>query len=131
MKIYLASFQEPHNFGPGKLISLAYARPQYINTVGVFEPLAPPVDLIKSYNDLREKNDPSAATSFIAAYKNQLETFASKIKFIAREKKKNTKDLLFFEDGDSLLSWERENFSNFRYLVKPVLEDLGYEVVLH
>jgi hypothetical protein len=39
-------------------------------------------------------------------------------------------ELLPFNDGDTLLSWEREGHTSYRPLVADCLKKLGYKVIL-
>lgn len=133
MRIYLASFLQPENFGPGRVIGIVNgARPKNVKVDVVFEPFTPPVELINAYNELRPKDGQAASEMFVSKYKEQLELFCEEIKKISDSQ--NTSQLidsLPFEDGDTLASWERAEYTNYRKILAPYLEKIGYQVVLN
>ena len=40
-------------------------------------------------------------------------------------------EVLPFKEGDTIASWERERYTNYRPLIGAFFEKLGYEVVQH
>lgn len=121
MKIYLASFLQPENFGPGRLIGIVDGRkPEHLKVDFKFPPFIPDKKLINEYNDNRRRNNKSAGDIFVEKYTQQLEDFFSNI---GEEK-------LPFQDGDTFASWERAEFTNYRKILAPFLEKYGYEVIL-
>ena len=139
-KIYLASFLEPGNFGPGKLIGVANGNKpdnihdedgKKIECESVFPMLAPTNAIMNKYA-VDSVNDPkNAASTFVKSFTEQLEAFSKKVKTAAFFSKKEPIDVLPFKSGDTLASWERERYSNYRPLIATCLVNLGYEVVQH
>ena len=130
MKIFLASFLQPQNFGPGRVISIADSKPEHIKPEPkLFLPLMPPVDLISRYNNLSLQDPKKASEMFVEEYKTQLKSFYKDVKLTCRELNKTPQEVLPFEDGDTLASWQRAEFTHYRKYLKPLLEKLGYEVV--
>lgn len=132
MKIFLASFLQPQNFGPGRIIGIVNgARPKDVKVDVVFEPLTPPVELINTYNELRPKDGKAAGEMFVSKYTEQLEGFYESVRQAAAEAGEDITNLLPFQDGDTLASWERAEYTNYRKLLAPFLEKMGYQVVLN
>lgn len=127
--LYLTSFLEPENFGPGDLIGICRSSPpEKFKTVGVFEEFTPSLDLLNTYqqNKFADKN---SGAQFQAGFEAQLEKFVKELEQQALEEGIDVKEILPFEDGDTLVSWERSNYSNYRATLIPFLERLGYRVV--
>lgn len=123
MKIYLASILEKQNFGPGRLIGIVNGRkPDHIKIDFKFPPLTPNSSLIDEYNQNKDANAQLASDTFIEKYTSQLQEFITSVPDVGQ---------LPFQDGDTLVSWERANRTNYRKILAPFLEKLGYEVVLN
>lgn len=132
MKLYLASFLEPENFGPGRVIGVANgSKPDHVFCKDVFPPLIPTNEIMKRYNDTCVSDPKNAADMFINSFRNQLEKFTESVERKAKEEDKTIHEVLPFKNGDTLASWERHAFSNYRNLIAEYLEKLGYEVELH
>ncbi len=132
MKLYLASFMEPPNFGPGRIFSIANGlKPKNINVEGFISFLAPDINLVSIYNDARNNNEPTASECFINGYQLQLDNFVLELEKDAKDAGKSIQEILPFKDGDTLASWERERFTNYRRILAPILEKMGYEIILH
>lgn len=135
MKLFLASFLEKENFGPGAIISICNGtKPKYIDVKRQFTFFIPDKKTIDQYYDLRVKDEKTASEFFVDAYKKQLDDVVQSMfeeLSESSEKVSTVRDLLPFKDGDTLCSWEREKFNNYRSILAPYLEKLGYEVVLH
>lgn len=130
MKLYLASFLEPDNWGNGRIISITEGnKPFKINVSSKFPPFTPPTSLIKSYNDLRIVDSEKATEKFVSAFSEQLSEYSKQVFEEGLSSNKSARDILPFKDGDTLCSWERKKFSNYRKLIAPVLETMGYDVV--
>lgn len=130
MKLYLASFLEPHNWGNGRVISITEGnKPFKINVSSKFPPFTPPTALIKAYNDLRIVNSEKATETFVSAFSVQLSEYSKQVSEEGFSLNKNAIDILPFKEGDTLCSWERKEFSNYRKLIASVLETMGYDVV--
>lgn len=122
---------QPDNFGNGRKISITYgSKPHNISVSSIFEPFAPSTDLINEYNSLRTSEPEKASKLFISSYTKQLESFFANLDKEANEAKCSMVELLPFKDGDTLCSWERKEFTNFRKILAPFLERAGYEVLL-
>jgi len=132
MKIYLASFMQPENFGPGILYSICNGqKPLNINVEKQFSHVIPSPDLINRYAELRPTDGESASKMFITEYNMQLEKFVEQVLYAASQDNKSPQEILPFNEGDTLCSWERSQFTNYRKILAPYLEKLGYEVVLN
>lgn len=131
-KIYLASFLEKENFGTSRVISITSgSKPRDIEVESIFTQLTPPKALVAKYNLERLNDAISASNMFIDAYKKQLEDFFEEVDQMSKETGKPVTELLPLEDGDTLASWERANFTNYRKILAPYLEKIGYEVILN
>lgn len=129
MKIYLASFLESENFGPGRIIGIANGnKPKYIDVELVFPPFIPTNELMDEYN--KTSNKSKAGEIFEKDFAQQLNDFVEKVKKTAKEEGKEPADILPFIEGDTLASWEREQNTNYRKAVGKALIKLGYDIVL-
>lgn len=132
MKLYLASFNEKENFGPGRLISIADGpKPDHVKCDLRFEPFIPPQELVDRYNRMAIEDRVHAGNMFVTEYTKQLDKFSAELTKAAKEEDTLVSMLLPFKDGDTLASWERAEFTNFRRLVAPYLKQCGYEVVVN
>ena len=132
MKIVLASFMEPDNFGSGRIIGIASDRPKKIECDMAYPLLTPDASLIKEYEKLRDEGKQSeASTLFVTSFEKQHSDFKKNVLETARKNNKFITDILPFVDGDTLCSWEREQYTSYRPLVATCLEELGYDVELH
>jgi len=132
MKIFLASFLEPHNFGHGKVIGIANGnKPPHIKCDTVFPPLIPSNEIMKNYNDMSVNDPKNASKAFVRDFTAQLDTFCNNVQKVASEKGKKPVEVLPFVDGDTLASWEREVYTNYRPLVASCLRKLGFNVEQH
>jgi len=130
MKLYLASFLEPENFGPGRVIGIVNGdKPNHIKCDSQFKQLTPDKELTETYTEMVKAGDNNAGKQFVTNFTAQLDAFAKDVIKVADKEGKTVQDLLPFKDGDTLASWEREYFTNYRSLITPFLKKLGYEVV--
>src|SRR3990167_9387703 len=130
MKIYLASFLQKENFGSGKIIGITTgSKPKNIVVNEVFLPVTPSQSLIDRYYELREKDLSEAGKFFTSEYEAQLQRFVEEVKDVALKEGKAPEEILPFHDGDTLCSWERAQYTNYRNILAPYLEQLGCEVV--
>jgi len=117
-KLHLASFLQPENFGSGRLIGIVEGpRPRNIKIDLQFSHFTPKTKLLENYKQNKITGD-----DFVKEYKAQLETVFKEV---------NSIDELPFKDGDTLISWERAEYTNYRKILAPYLEKVGYEVVLN
>ena len=128
MKLYLASFFQPENHGPGRLIAISSDLPHDIKGQAIFKPFAPNEDVLKTYRKEQLDDQVKASNKFVSSYKDQLNSFVEELKKTAGDDPQST---LPFKDGDTLASWEREGFTSYRKILAGYLQELGYEVELH
>ena len=132
MKLYLASFIQKRNFGPGRIISITNSgKPQDLNVESIFLPLTPPVELIQKYLKIKEIDLKSAGNFFVEIYQSQLDTFVAQVYKVVNETNQTVEEILPFKEGDTLCSWERKEYTHYRGAVALCLERLGYIVVLN
>ncbi len=130
MKLYLASFLEKHKFGPGRLISITDgSRPDHLKCEIVFEHFIPSTKCSKKYKSMQLSDPTNAGKVFVKQFTEELDEFYNDIVETAADEELDPQDLLPFRDGDTLASWEREDFTHYRSLVATYLQKLGYEVV--
>lgn len=130
MKLYLASFLEPENFGPGKVIGVALGqKPKHISCQDKFEPFIPKKEVLEKYYEMVTDNPTNARNYFSEEYEGQLNNFCETILAECKKQSKSIQELLPFEEGDTLASWERYKNSHYRNSIASVLERLGYKVV--
>ena len=128
MKLYLASFLEPDNFGPGRVIGIVNGnKPTHVRCDLQFKQLTPRQELTDTYNDMAVSDPKNAGKQFVKDFTAQLDEFCNEV--LAAADGADPQEVLPFQDGDSLVSWERANFTNYRSLITPFLEKLGYEVI--
>src|SRR4051812_17913437 len=108
MKLYLASFLQKENFGPGKIYSICRGqKPQGINVDQIFLHVTPKKELIDQYYLMRETDPKQAGETFTTGYQVQLQEFVDNVVRDAAEEGVTPLELLPFCDGDTLCSWER------------------------
>lgn len=130
MKLYLASFLEKHNFGSGRLISVADgSRPDHLKCDLVFEHFIPSAECSKKYSSMQLSDPKNAGKAFVKQFTKELDEFYDDIVATAAEEELDPQDLLPFKEGDTLASWQREMFTHYRDLIAICLQKLGYEVV--
>jgi hypothetical protein len=133
IKLYLASFLEPSNFGTGRIISIANTnggKPKSIKVDSIFEPFTPNIELIKTYNQLRAKNQILASQEFVIGYTKQLDEFFIQLQEASVAENTAMVNLLPFKNSDTLASWERANFTNYRKVLAPYLLKIGFSEVV-
>jgi hypothetical protein len=131
MKLYLASFFQPENHGPGKVISISVERPKGIEAAGVFVPFAPTSECLNTYRREQLENQQDASNNFVSSYKSQLDNFMNELDAASAKTGSLATEVLPFEEGDTLASWERGEFTNYRRILAEYLHKIGYEVELH
>jgi len=127
MKIYLASFLESENHGPGRKI--AVANPGDKKVAGVLKYFMPSENILEAYKTLQGSDQKLAAEFFISSYRDQLEKFVNELQKAAKEENTTMIEQLPIQEGDTLLSWERYAYTNYRGILADYLLDIGYEVV--
>lgn len=129
-KIYLASYMEKEFHGPGRKISVASSKPDDFNVDAAFKFFIPPEDMISAYKELQKTSQDSASEFFSKSYEAHLSEFFDGVKNTSQNNNTTVQDELPFEDGDTLLSWERSFRTSYRPTIARFLTDAGYEVVL-
>lgn len=129
MKLYLASFFEPDNHGPGRKISVATGVPKDIKVNTCFDPLVP--EGMREYYRERNINSKVAGEKFEKSYNEQLDNLYKNITEDAKIENKSIQELLPFQEGDTLLSWEKSGNISYRTILYDFLIKLGYEVALN
>jgi hypothetical protein len=141
MKIYLASMLEPENFGSGKIYALARTKPDELEVAGLYAHLTPKDEFIEKYKQIQldyiqdipesvSEAQVKASEYFNTVFYDQLKSFLIELNKAAKEENKKMVDLLPFEDGDTLVSWERFGNTNYRGTVGGLLKKIGYDVVV-
>lgn len=126
MKLVLASYFQPENHGPGRKIGASPGKPRDVNDCeSVFTPFVP-----NDYWDYHKnkKTDPEAGRKFVEGYNAQLESFVKEVQAEAAAQGKSVQELLPFQDGDNLLTWEKKGNLSYRAILAKYLTQLGYEV---
>jgi hypothetical protein len=127
MKLYLASFFEPDNHGPGRKISIATNVPEDIDVDATFDMFVP-LGMGEYYRDrYKVKN---AGEKFVGSYKKQLDDMYSELSVDAAKEGKSMMEVLPFKDGDTLLSWEHAGNLSYRGILNDYLKKVGYETEL-
>jgi hypothetical protein len=130
MKVFLASILEPDNFGPGRVIGVYYGdKPKNLNIDYLFEPFTPSCDLLDSYYEMVNKDPEQAGSYFVSKYQEQLDLCYSDLVSLSKSSNDNIVDLLPFNDGDTLVSWERSYNTHYRGQLAEFMVKLGFEVV--
>jgi hypothetical protein len=139
MKIYTASFWEPEVHGPGRKISISPSAPKNLKDECGYEPdfyheFLSPDDVLWDYYKAKKAADndddklKKAGEEFVVSYQARLGEFKEALEDEAKDSGKTIQDLIGFEDGDTLLSWERGGHLTYRTHVAEFLRGLGYEV---
>jgi hypothetical protein len=129
MNIYLASYFEEENHGPGRKIGVSPGKPDGIDyeCEQVHRGLGPE-DIYWEYHK-RKKSDPDKASEYFnKEYEAKLQKFVDEVKKAAQERNTTVFKLIGFEDGDTLLSWEKAGNMSFRTTLAKYLRKLGYDV---
>ena len=126
MKIYLASFLQPENFGPGRKISVCWDKPKDFNIDGVFEWLIPTHQILRNYKNNAIEDPDNAGPIFEHEFIEQLKNSLIELK----KENKNVNEILGLQDGDTLLSYERFENKNYRSIIGRCLKALKYEIIL-
>lgn len=132
---------EPENFGPGKVYAIAKTKPEELVVAGLYSHLTPKDEYIEEYKKIQLNYDQNIPETVISAQKNaseyfnsvfydQLKSFLKELNKAAKSEDKTMMELLPFEDGDTLVSWERFGNTNYRGTVGGLLKKIGYEVMV-
>ena len=129
MKIYLASYFEEENHGPGRKIGVSPGKPDSIDyeCEQVHRGLGPE-DIYWEYHKLKKSDPDKASEYFNKEYEAKLQKFVDEVKKAANQQNTTVFKLIGFEDGDTLLSWEKAGNTSFRTTLAEYLRKLGYDV---
>jgi hypothetical protein len=138
--IYTASYWEPEVHGPGRKIGISPSKPKNLKEEAGYDcPLCheylSPEDVYWNYHKAKKIADgdevlmKQAGDNFVIEYKNRLQEFKKVLESESKQTGKSIQDLIGFEDGDTLLSWERGGHTSFREHTASFLRELGYEVI--
>lgn len=130
MKIYLASFRETQYHGPGRLISVSPTKPENFNLSFAYKQFIPEQWISEGYDNLKIESQQKAANFFNEKYNEQLDKFKKALEEYCIANNKKQMEVLPFCDGDTLLSWERFGYNNYRGTIGSFLKSLGYEVFI-
>ena len=132
MKIYLASFYEKHNHGNGRKFSVCSSFPEDTPTQGMIPYLTPSPSILSEYdkNKINIEISARAGEIFETSFKKELDALYLDLTEESKVNNKSIMEILPFEDGDTLLSWEREHYTNYRKNIANILQKIGYEVIL-
>lgn len=125
MRLVLASYFEQENHGEGRKIGISSGKPKDLpyECNLLCEELSPG----QAYFDYHrnKKTDPeNAATIFTETFQAQLDALMKRV-----EEEGLSEVLPEFEDGDTLLSWEKSGHLSYRAMVAKTLRKLGFEVI--
>ena len=80
-KIYLASYMQPENHGPGRKIAISDTKPHKTEVDAAFTFFMPPKKLFNEYREMQiSSNQKDASDHFAQSYKDQLESFFKEAK---------------------------------------------------
>ena len=133
MKLVLASYWEPEKHGPGRKIGISPSKPRNLEEECgyecelVYEALSPE-NIYYEYHENKKEGREDAGEIFVAKYTAKLSQLVDQMQKEANDSGKDVNDILGFEDGDTLLSWERGGNLTYRTHTAKALRELGYEV---
>ena len=139
IKIYTASFWEPEVHGPGRKIGISPSKPKNLAEEAGYDctirhEFLSPEDVYWDYFKAKKAagDDPElvkeAGDNFVSGYKARLEEFKKSVLEQAESTGRSVQELIGFEEGDTLLSWERGGHTSFRTHAAECLRELGYDV---
>jgi len=138
--IYTASYFEPKSHGPGRRIGISPSKPKnLVEECGydcdICHEYLSPEDVYWDYHKAKKAAGDDdvmlkkAGDDFVIGYKNRLSAFKAELEKESKKTGKSIQELIGFEDGDTLLSWERGGHTTFRDHTAAFLRELGYEVI--
>ena len=139
MKIYTASYWEPEVHGPGRKIGISPSKPNNLQEECGYECdichewLSPEQVYWDYHKSKKTAGDDEAllkkaGEDFVVGYKARLQDFKATLKKESKKTGQSIQELIGFEEGDTLLSWERGGHTTFRTHTAEFLRELGYEV---
>jgi hypothetical protein len=138
--IYTASYFDPESHGPGRKIGISPSKPKNLQEecgydCEICHEFLSPEQVYWDYFKAKKAADgddilmKQAGDNFVTGYQNRLADFKATLETEAKKTGTSIQDLIGFEDGDTLLSWERNGHLSFRDQVAAFLRELGYEVI--
>lgn len=129
MKIFLASYFETDNHGPGRKIGISPSKPNDLSydCDFLFKQISPG-QLYWDYHKNKKTDAQAAADIFNEQYENQLKNLFNEAILEAKNQNKTIFEILPFKDGDTLLSWEKKGNISYRTTLAGYLREIGYEV---
>ena len=129
MQIFLASYFEEEYHGPGRRIGVSPGKPNNLDydCDFMFKHLSPG-DLYWDYHKNKNNDYETASKTFTSEYRKQLDEFKKEVINAANQEEKDPQSILPFEDGDTLLTWEKRGNVSYRTAIAQCLLDLGYDV---
>lgn len=141
MLLVLASYFEPEYHGTGRRIGISPGKPRQEQIDEACEKKGldsysgdaqflkfSPGELYWDYHKMRKSGDDNAGAVFRDKYQKQLEAFFEQLKKDAETQGKEPIELLPFQDGDTLLTWERKGNLSYRTMLAEYLREVGYDV---
>jgi len=128
MKIYLASYFELQHHGNGRKISISPSKPKDVNVDFKFTEFSPSKEIMDKYYKERHDDREKAGLEFVKEYENQLNLIDQDLNNISKATDKKILEILPFQDGDTLLSWERKGNISYRNILAEYLIKFGYDV---
>jgi hypothetical protein len=138
--IYTASYWEPEVHGPGRKIGISPSKPKNLQAecgydCQIWHEFLSPEGVYWDYHKAKNIADgdevlmKKAGDDFVIGYKNRLQEFKKTLEEASAKTGQSIQSLIGFEDGDTLLSWERGGHTSFREHAATLLRELGYEVI--
>jgi hypothetical protein len=129
--LYLASYRETHNHGPGRKLAITDSKPNEFEVTAAFPPFIPSGAMIEEYKSKQWINQEEAVKAFVAGYTEQLTCFFIEAQHDAEKDGVTLQEILPFQDGDTLLFWERKGYRSYRTILATFLINAGYNVILN
>lgn len=120
-------FQEDHH-GSGRKIGISPGKPENACECEFRFPPLDPGQIYWDYHKYKKDDPEMAGQAFVEAYRKQCEEFVAGVKKNADEEGKSVQEILPFQDGDTLLSWELKGNMTYRAIAAEYLRELGYDV---
>ncbi|MCK9567665.1 hypothetical protein M0R72_01790 [Candidatus Pacearchaeota archaeon] len=138
--LYTASYWEPEVHGPGRKIGISPSKPKNLQEecgydCSICHEFLSPENVYWDYHKAKKAADgddvlmKKAGDDFVIGYKNRLQDFKTTLENESKQTGQSIQTLIGFEDGDTLLSWERGGHTSFREHAAAFLRELGYEVI--
>ena len=138
--IYTASYWEPEVHGHGRKIGISPSKPKnLVDECGydcqICHEFLSPNEIYWDYHKAKKEADgddvlmKKAGDDFVIGYIARLADFKATLEAESKQTGQSIQSLIGFEDGDTLLSWERGGHTSFREYTAAFLRELGYEVI--